>query len=278
MLMTQCIAGGHLKTTDGDGNTVLHHALVHGGLPEIAVILKAQAPIATANNAREQPLHTVARVHWSTPGIEAVLSRLLGPGVLIDGPDKDGVPPLCHFAAAGNKPAVDALLAGGAKPSVTDSNGCSALHYLAAQSCSFLHALQGKPPPAQTGRLAAGSNPADIQQTKATGSNTNTHWSMSQQQPADKARHGPSITPLPVDPKKSIFQQLKALIQVYSDIVDELVVRTSLLLYVPWGSFRTGSFQVCCRICSRSEFLCSKFAGHASERSSPVLSGHCMMA
>jgi ankyrin repeat protein len=210
----QCFVGCHVRTTDGDGNTLLHHALVHSRLPEIAIILKAQVPLSTANSVGEQPLHTAARVHRSTPGIEAIISCLLGQGVHIDGPDKDGIPPLCHFAAAGNKPAVDALLARGATPSVTDNAGCTALHCLAAQSSSQLEALRIGAPSAPCGPPAVCS----ITSAKLRPLNKGGNTSRPSNPPRQQAESG----------SVSIFQQLKALIQVYSEIVDTLVVRTTV--------------------------------------------------
>jgi predicted Fe-Mo cluster-binding NifX family protein len=180
--------GSSLRLVDDHGDTVLHHALALCGLAEVAALLRANAPLNTANHAGDLPLHIAARLYSTALGIEGVLSKLAGPGVDVNAPDSCGVPLICRVAAAGNKAATLLVLSKGGKACAADRDGRTALHYLSQALVEQLAAARGRRP-AQSVTAANESN------SKTSG---------------------------------SLFQQLQSLTQSFAEIVDMLVVRAGM--------------------------------------------------
>lgn len=160
-----CAEPGNLALVDGDGNTVLHHALLLRGVPEVYTILAASPPLGAANAAGDTPLHLAARTFATCPAVDVLLGKLTGAGVDVNARDSTGQPPLVAAVSAGNTAAVQLLLTQGADASAMDAQGRTALHHLAVQTMARLEALRSKQTTSKWG-AESGEAPSLFQQLR----------------------------------------------------------------------------------------------------------------
>lgn len=133
---------GAVDVSDDECNTLLHHAVRYGGLPEVSLLLKHRAAAHVCNSAGDLPLHVLLRQYAPSPGLARVVEQLISKRVDLQGLDSTGVPPLCHAAAAGNEAVVELLLKHGADPAGADSHGRNGLHHVAAGSIEQVAAVR----------------------------------------------------------------------------------------------------------------------------------------
>ena len=93
------------------GATPLHMAVAHDNKPAVVALLSRGASVATKDGNGNTALHYAARLQKVQYGI---LNMLLKHGASIDAVNNSGLTPLLLAFRKGNKPAVFALLEGGA--------------------------------------------------------------------------------------------------------------------------------------------------------------------
>jgi ankyrin repeat protein len=109
-------AGAVINTTDYDGDTLLHRAVVCRRKDIVNTLIQAGANIEAAKDKDgETPLHQAA-----DSGQEDIVNALIQAGANINIADKNGETPLHYAAASGNKAAVQALLQANADVNARD--------------------------------------------------------------------------------------------------------------------------------------------------------------
>eukprot|EP00892_Ulva_mutabilis_P010180 jgi/Ulvmu1/7534/UM037_0078.1 len=214
-LLRRVCKDGSLEVVDDKGNTLLHHATRHGGLPEVSLLLKNRASSHIRNVAGDLPLHIILRHYAPSRGLANVVEQLIGRRVDLKAQDSAGVPPICRAAAAGNEAVVELLLNAGADPAGTDSCGQSALHHVAAGSIEQVAAVR------ERDRL----QPA-LEQHRAATDGALAALSARRPRRATADRVGESPRPV------SLFQALQELSVAFANIIKLLVARGASVMAV----------------------------------------------
>lgn len=124
--VTQCLLdnGIPIDATSEDGNTSLHYAARVGREEVVQFLVDWGADIDPINNKGQTPLHLACEFG----GLD-ITTLLLKLNANINATDIDGSTPL-HFATRSNTAIYDALLVGGADPTIRDRRGRTSLDLL----------------------------------------------------------------------------------------------------------------------------------------------------
>lgn len=193
--------------SDDEGNTLLHHAVRHGGLPEVSLLLKHKTLSHVRNSAGDLPLHILLREYAPSAGLANVVQQLIGRRVDLRSHDSTGVPPVCRAAAAGNEDVVKLLLQHGADPAGADSCGRNGLHHVAAGSIEQVAAVRERDK----------MQPSFFQHSTTTGSAMSA-LSVLRPRRATADRVADAARPV------SLFQALQELSAAFANIIKILVV------------------------------------------------------
>lgn len=113
------------------GDTALHVAAAAHDVVVVDELAALGADVDATNRRGARPLHYAVdggpgADGWDPDAQRRTVARLLALGADPDAPDRNGTPPLLRAVRNRCADAVDALLAGGADPTVTNPRGASA--------------------------------------------------------------------------------------------------------------------------------------------------------
>jgi ankyrin repeat protein len=111
----------------GDGWTPLHLAAAFGSAAEVAVLLRARAPVdaVSQNPQRNQPLHAALALGRNAAAVELLLRH----GAPVNAVQAGGFTPLFSAASAGRRDLAELLLAHGANPLHKSDGGKTAAEF-----------------------------------------------------------------------------------------------------------------------------------------------------